>query len=387
MRLHLFLVFVLLGYLNLHAQIRVKAVGDVMLGSQTPRPVFPPNEGKFFKDSIAHHLDSADVTFVNLEGVFVEPGISPQKCRPASREAGKCYEFGMPRSLSPVLKDLHFNVASQDNNHASDYGSAGQRFTKKLLDSLDIACISKKSFVTLIHEVETYDSISETVQLIDSSLINIDGMDSLVITKRDSIKTIVITNKDSIKIAFTAFGHSSASYQVFDIPNAVKVVNELQEAHDLVFISFHGGAEGLDARHTPNKTEFFYGENRGNLIAFSHALIDAGADLIIGHGPHVLRGIELYKNKLICYSLGNFLTFGNISIRGVKGHGAIMDLQIDEKTGDFISGQVIATKQVGRGIPVYDKNLAAVNEIKELSAADFPNSKLEITNVGKILKK
>ncbi len=326
-----------------YAQIRVKAVGDVMLGSRTPNPIIPPNNGQIFIDSCAHLLDSADITFANLEGVFVKEGIKPRKCSAASRAAGRCYEFGMPSTLGHVLPELHFNVVSQDNNHASDYGYEGMKFTKTLLDSNNVKCISKKSHVVF----EIQDK----------------------------------------KVAFVAFGHSSTSNQVFNIANAISVIRDLDKQYDLVFVSFHGGAEGTKARHVYNKTETFYGENRGNLIKFSRAVIDAGADLIIGHGPHVLRGIELYKNKLICYSLGNFLTYGNVNISGVKGHGAIMDLNIDPETGDFINGKIIPTIQVSRGVPVLDSKKGAINDIIELTTADFPESPLSIDKDGNISKK
>lgn len=325
-----------------YSQIRVKAVGDIMLGSQTPKTIIPPSNGDLFADSCGYLLDSADITFGNLEGVFVENGIRPQKCSAASRAAGRCYEFGMPSKLAHVLPDMNIDVVSQDNNHASDYGYAGMKFTKKMLDSVNVKCISKKSHVVF----------------------NIDGK----------------------SIAFVAFGHSSTSNQVFNIANAITVIRNLDKQYDHVFVSFHGGAEGTKARHVYNKTETFYGENRGNLIKFSHAVIDAGADLVIGHGPHVLRGIELYKDKLICYSLGNFLTYGNVNISGVKGYGAIMDINIDPETGNFIDGKIIPTKQISRGVPVYDPAKSAILEIIELTTADFPNSLLKINKDGIITK-
>lgn len=332
-------VLILLTLNTLSAQeLHIKAVGDVMLGSRTPSPVLPANNGAAFKDSLGDVLKNADITFGNLEGVFVKKGIPPRKCSEASRKAGRCYEFGMPSNLAQVLKDVGFNVMSQDNNHVNDYGYAGIKFTKKLLDSFDIKCISKKSYVEF------------TVQ--------------------------------EKKIAFVAFGHSGESYQVFDLVTTKAVISKLNASHDLVIVSFHGGAEGTSATHVYNKTETFYRENRGNLIKFSHTAIDAGADLIIGHGPHVLRGMELYKNKLICYSLGNFLTHGNVSLRGIKGHGAIADLKIDLATGDFKSGRIISTKQKGRGFPVVDSTHAGAKEIKALSTADFPNSPLQISNDG-----
>lgn len=322
------------------AQLNIKAVGDVMMGSRTPKTVIPPKNGKVFIDSTAKLLKDADITFGNLEGVFISDDVKPQKCSDASRKAGRCYEFGMPDSLAYTLKKLHFTVMSGDNNHASDYGYQGVNHTQNTLDKHTILYASKKK--------------------------------------------PVIIQKDSLSIVVVSFGHSGVSWHVKDLENTKKIISSLHEENDLVIVSFHGGAEGFSAQHTPNKTETYYNENRGNVIAFAHTAIDAGADLIIGHGPHVLRGIELYKNKLICYSLGNFLTYGNINITGVKGVSVVMDIILNEKTGDFQTGNIIPMHQTGRGIPSYDSNFEGIKLIKKLTKTDFPHSPLTITDEGKL---
>ncbi len=334
------LPFLLLSCFLANAQLRIKAVGDIMMGSKTPRTIVPPNNGQVFIDSTAHLLEGADITFGNLEGVFVTPGIEPQKCSKASREAKRCYEFGMNDSLVYTLKELHFDILSMDNNHNSDYGPKGVAHTKKKLGELEMQFASKKSPTTMTRQGK--------------------------------------------KIAFVAFGHSSISYHVADLENTRKVVSSLKKNHDLVFVSFHGGAEGFDAQHTPNKQEEYYGENRGNVIAFAHTAIDAGADLVIGHGPHVLRGLELYKGRLICYSLGNFLTYGNVSLTGVKGKTCVMDLYVSPETGEFIGGQIIPGMQHRPGIPVYDPSKDAIKIIKGLTNSDFPKSRLIIEDDGRL---
>lgn len=322
--------------------LRIKAVGDIMLGSKTPRPIMPKGNGEVFADSIARYLDGADITFGNLEGVFVTDGVEPKKCSEASRKAGRCYEFGMPDKYAQALKDMHFSVMSMDNNHNSDYGSAGVSHTKKVLDAKGIAYAAKKAPVIL--EVK------------------------------------------GKKIGIAAFGTSSISYRLSDLATAQQVITDLNAKCDLVIVSFHGGAEGLDAQHVKDETETYYGENRGNLVQFSRVVIDAGADLVIGHGPHVLRGIDLYKDKLIIYSLGNFLTHGNVNIRDVRGNSAIMDVEIDLMTGNLLEGTIIPTKQVGRGIATFDPKGKAIELIRSLSRDDFPDSDLLISADGKISK-
>lgn len=344
MKMKLILYTLVLGLTTqLISQTRLKAVGDIMMGSYTPFPKTPANNGQVFIDSISSHLDSADITFGNLEGVFVTKELKPQKCREESRKAGRCYEFGMPDSLSYTLRALNFDLLSFDNNHVSDYGIEGINHTKGKLDTLDIQYGYKKS--------------------------------------------PVIFKRDSTTFALIPFGTSSVSWRVTDLKFAQEVISKYDTLVDVVIVSFHGGAEGYDAQHTPNHNEKFYGEDRGNLIAFSHTAIDAGADLILGHGPHVLRGIEVYKNKLICYSMGNFLTHGNVSIRGVKGCGVIMDIIIDNNSGNFISGKIIPTKQTPPGIPYYDKKGESIQLIKKLSEEDFSNSQIKVLDSGELIYK
>jgi poly-gamma-glutamate capsule biosynthesis protein CapA/YwtB (metallophosphatase superfamily) len=341
-------IFILTGLImssiTLNAQsLRIKAVGVIMLGSYTPRTVLPKGNGEIFAASIATYLDSADITFGNLEGVFVTDDIAPRKCSKESREAGRCYEFGMPENLAPALKDMHFSVLSMDNNHNSDYGEEGVTFTKKVLDKTGIAYAAKKAPIIL----------------------NIKGK----------------------KVGVAAFGHSGVSYKVSDLAIAQQVISDLNEKCDLIIVSFHGGAEGRDAQHVQDTTETYYGENRGNLIRFAKTVIDAGADVVIGHGPHVLRGMDLYKDKLIVYSLGNFLTHGNVNIRDVMGKSAIMDIEIDLETGNLVDGTIIPTKQIDRGVAVYDSEGKAIELIKSLSEADFEESQLKINADGSFKKK
>lgn len=332
-----FLAFFLFAPLA-YAQLTLRAVGDVMLGSYTPRPILPPDNGKFFADSIARYLKGADIVFGNLEGAFVKPEMKPQKCSEGSRRAGRCYEFGMPPTLAPVLREMGFNVMSMDNNHVSDYGDAAYQYSQLLLSEQGIAFAPKK------------------------------GLAELSVRGK--------------KIAIAAFGFSDASYQVSDPKRAARIIDSVKKTYDLVIVSFHGGAEGKNAQRVENKTEMFYGENRGNLIEFARSVIDAGATLVIGHGPHVLRAMELYKNKLIIYSLGNFLTYGNMNIQGITGVGAIVEVELDEQTGDFKRGNIIPTAQLEPGYPVYDAQKRAIAIIKSLTEADFPQTPLVITDDG-----
>ncbi|MCU0424815.1 MAG: CapA family protein [Candidatus Kapabacteria bacterium] len=339
------LLFVIAFYTSitmLSAQIRIKAVGDVLLGSYTPQTFIPPQNGQIFVDSIGAYLQGADITFGNFEAAFVREGMKPQKCAEASRRKGVCFEFGVPLALAPVLKKLHFSVMSVDNNHADDYGAEGAELTKQTIREQGIQPAPKKGFAEL-----------------------------------------TVKNK---RVAVIAFGFSETSYNVSDIANAQAVIRDVKKRFDRVLVSFHGGAEGKNALHVLDKTEIFYGENRGNLVKFARAAVDAGADMVIGHGPHVLRAVELYKDRFIAYSLGNFLTYGNINVKGVSGVTCVLEVSIDEASGRFLQGKIVPVVQLPPGIPVFDKEKQATILIRELSLTDFPASPLRIDDDGTIRK-
>jgi hypothetical protein len=249
----------------------------------------------------------------------------------------------MPEVLSASLKGMGFNVLNMDNNHSEDYGADGYLFTQQKLGELGIKFAPKTGFAEFLIEEK--------------------------------------------KIVIAAFGYSGTSHSISDLENTRKVIEELDKRYDIIIVSFHGGAEGRDKVNIKNETEFFLGENRGNVIAFARTAIDAGADMVIGHGPHVLRAIEIYKNKLIAYSLGNFLTYGNMNISGVTGISVILDADIDIKTGDFLRGKLIAAEQTGYGITQYDETGEGFKLVRSLTNEDFPENEIIFTKSGGIYNK
>lgn len=322
------------------AQIKINAVGDIMLGSVTPKEILPPKNGNEFVQSAAKLLDGADIVFGNLEGTFITDEMEPEKCSDASRKRETCYEFGMPEYLALSLKELGFNVMNQDNNHSEDYGEEGYLFTQEKLKELDIKYLPKKG-----------------------------------------LAEFNINNK---RVALVAFGYSENSHNISDLEIAKIVVDSLSDKYDIIIISFHGGAEGKDVLHIIDSTETFLGENRGNVIAFAHTVIDAGADMVIGHGPHVLRAMEVYKNKLIAYSLGNFLTYGNMNISGISGINVILKAELENWTGNFLRGKLISVQQVGSGIPSLDETNEGFNLIKNLTSEDISKPHLLFVGSDKI---
>ncbi len=139
---------------------------------------------------------------------------------------------------------------------------------------------------------------------------------------------------------------------------------------NVVIVLMHAGAEGADKIHTPYGTEYAFGENRGNVRAFSHAMINAGADLVLGSGPHVIRGIERYKNHLIAYSLGNFAGWRNFGLGGNLSLSGLLTVKIDQ-TGRILGGRWLSLYVAPPGVPRVDGSQASLKLVRSLSASDF----------------
>ena len=317
------------------ARLLFAAVGDTMMGD-AGRGRVPPDDARGMFDEVAPYLQKADIAFANLEGVMADSGTS-SKCRPDSE---KCYAFRMPTALGPRLVEAGIDVVSVANNHANDYGSSGRTRTREALDALGIA-------------------------------------------HSGPIGDLASLEANGVTVGLVAMATSPGLYNINKIDEAAVVVAELAETHDIVVVSFHGGAGGSGAIHVPEGMERAFGENRGNLREFSHRMIDAGADLLIGHGPHVPRGMQLYNNRLIAYSLGNFFTY-RFNVKGNLGVGPLLLVYLDEH-GAFVEGEIVPTRQTYSSGPLLDADGTAITLIRQLSDEDFGDTAPLITDEGRIL--
>ncbi len=308
------------------ARVRIRAVGDVMLGTSFPEGLLPPDDGVASLAGVAPLLRDADLTFVNLEGPLCDNG-ETKKCR---KGGGNCYAFRSPTRYGQFLKDAGVDLASTANNHAGDFGELCRRETESTLDALGIGWSGPAG-------------------------------------------TVASVERNGLRVGLVAFHTSASGNDVNNHAIAAALVRSAKREHDLVVVSFHGGAEGAKALHVPKGRELFLGENRGDLRAFSRAVIDAGADLVLGHGPHVVRGLEFYKDKLVVYSMGNFATYGSFNLRGPQGLGMVVDVELDGR-GHFQAGRLLATRQEGRGIPQPDPSNEVVGLVRQLTGEDFPDT-------------
>ena len=186
-----------------------------------------------------------------------------------------------------------------------------------------------------------------------------------------------------IEVALLAFAVTRNSNLLHDYERARSTVAGYAQEYDIVVVSFHGGAEGRDVTRLPFAEEFYFGEPRGDVVKFSRMMIDAGADLVLGHGPHVVRAMENYKDRLIAYSLGNFATYFGISVEGQRGIAPILVTTLDG-TGKFVGGRIHSTIQLRPAGPSFDPEKQALRLIRNLSANDFESSGIQFDADGAI---
>lgn len=318
--------------------LSITAVGDIMIGSAYPSlSNLPPDDGINSFKAVDSFL-KGDIVFGNLEGCFLNKGKST-KCKDTN--SNSCFAFRMPERYAGIIKNAGFNLLSIANNHVGDFGLTGRNKTVAILDSLNIEYAGLQSYPFSIFE------------------------------------------KDSVKYAFCAFAPNENTVSINKVDSAKQLIKRLKAQADIVIVSFHGGAEGAKHEHVPKRKEIFYGENRGDVHAFAHAVIDAGADVVLGHGPHVTRAVEVYKNKFIAYSLGNFNTYGMFSLKGPNGIAPLVQLKINSR-GDFLFADIVSVKQDKINRLQLDPQNGAYKKIKTLTNIDFPGHRLDFSETGRI---
>lgn len=317
------------------ARITIKAVGDIVPGTLYPERRVPAKPYEELFAPIQEYLSGADLLFGNFESTLTDYPTTAKNTK-----SKHVFAFRTPPETAKVLKRAGFHVLSTANNHSGDFGERGFKDTMQNLKAVGIHPIGRKG------QIE-YMTVS------------------------------------GVKMAFIPFSYLRAHSNVKDLDGMRELVREARANAPIVVISCHWGGEGEKFLHTKSHTEMFYGENRGNLPAFAHAAIDAGADLILGHGPHVVRALELYKGRLIVYSLGNFIGYGALSSRGKTGLTLVLNITLS-KDGKFESGKIIPMNMPEKSTPRYDASGKTIQLMRELTEADFPKTKLNISENGDI---
>ena len=300
--------------------VEIGWVGDLTPGSQYGSP---PDGGRALFEYTRTYTSKPDVMVANLEGTFGEGG--PSKCD--GRDASACYAFQAPQGNAKALAWAGIDVVNMANNHSYDYFAAGAKATKQALDANGI------DYTGLVGDV--------------------------------AVKEV-----DGVRVAFVGFSPYSRSPNIGDLAAAKDLVKRVHENADIVVVLMHAGAEGADKIHTPEGGETAYGEFRGDSRAFSHAVIDAGADLVLGSGPHVVRGLEEYRGRLVAYSLGNFAGWKNFSRKGNLALSGLLTVRV-AGDGRVLGGRWLSLRIADPGVPKVDPDGASAALVRRLSTEDF----------------
>lgn len=314
--------------------LTIKAVGDIIPGTDYQRYRLP-EAWQYLFSSIQYHLGEADITFGNFESTLTEV---PRSAKDTSR--GNTFAFRTPPWYASVLKEAGFDVLNVANNHSMDFFEQGFNDTIANIEAAGMKAVGRKG------EILYVEAKGKTV-------------------------------------AFIGFSTYSEHNSVNDLDSAIALVETANTQADIVVVSFHAGKEGTDATVTRDQNEYFFSENRGNVVRFSRTVIDHGADLVLGHGPHVPRAIELYSQKLIAYSLGNFVGYRSLSTVGPLGTSLILQADLDTE-GNFVGGRIIPVALDKNGVPYLDDYFGSVVLVRQFTQRDFPDTPLEIDDMGYI---
>jgi poly-gamma-glutamate capsule biosynthesis protein CapA/YwtB (metallophosphatase superfamily) len=315
--------------------VTIAAVGDIMMGTDFPCNNLPPDDGRALLSEVKGTLQQADIAFGNLEGPLCDGGVCAK-----DTDSPNVYAFRTPTRFVSNLAAAGFKVLSLANNHAQDFGDFGCRATKRALTGAGLKFSSKDGEVA---EMEIR----------------------------------------GLKVGLVALAFGPAPRSIVYPGEALAEIESLAKKYDMLLVSIHWGREGRSAQHVEDASEYFLGEPRGNPVKFAHAAIDKGAALVIGHGPHVARAMEIYRNRLIVYSLGNFCTYKGISLIDESGYAPLLVVEL-AKNGEFLQGRINSFQQSPPGGPQPDENAKAFNLVKNLSLEDFPESCPLFTPCGEL---
>jgi len=313
--------------------ISIADVGDMNFGMNGR---YPPGGATGLLAGVARDLHS-DLTVGNLETALGSSGTT--KCGP--KPSAECFAFQAPASNALDVARAGFAAVNVANNHTDDAGAAGIQETDQALIAAHLSWTGRPGQITYLV-------------------------------------------RNGIKVALLGFAPYEYDSNLLDIPAAVTAVKQAAQHAQLVIVFIHAGAEGVDAQHVRPGMETYLGEERGDPIAFAHAVVDAGADLVLGSGPHVLRAMQWYHGKLIAYSLGNFAGYYTLGLGGATADSAILHVAL-RSDGSFAGGSVTPVRLAGAGFPAPDPSRAGIDLINSLSRTDLGASGVRIGPADRIL--
>jgi hypothetical protein len=297
--------------------VSVNWVGDIAFST---REGLPPGGPPRVLSRVRKILAAGDYTTGNLEGTLGHGG--PSKC---SGGGSNCFAFQAPASYARGLARVGFDLFNLANNHSRDFGLSGTRQTVRALRAA---------------------GLRHTGLAGETRLVTVAGR----------------------RMAFLGFAPYPWASPLLDIPAARRQIAAAARRADIVIVFIHAGAEGSGETHTPHGTEHAFGENRGAPRRFAHAAVAAGADAVLGSGPHVLRGMECYRRRVIAYSLGNFVGYRTLATGGVLSLSGVLRLRLGP-AGALVGGRLFRVHLAAPGVP--RPGGGSISLVRRLSKADF----------------
>jgi hypothetical protein len=308
-------------------------VGDITPGSQYG---LPSDGGRALFARVRSRLREPDLMAGNLEGTFSAGGAS--KCGVG---AANCFAFQAPLANAHALRDAGFDLVNLANNHSFDFGREGQWQTLRALYDAHL----------------TFTGLPAHVRVL---------------------------TRHGIRVAFVGSSTYPWTTRMDDVPAVRALISQAAAIADVVVVLFHAGAEGSDRTAVPVGRESAFGEDRGDSRAFAHLVIDAGADVVLGSGPHVVRGMEAYRGRLIAYSLGNFAGADNFAAGGTLSLSGMLTVRVDRR-GRLRNGWWHAVRLDASGTPQPDRAGASRDLVRALSGRDFGARAPQMLQSGRIL--
>lgn len=254
------------------------ALGDVNLGRQVGQHIFRGDTLFPFR-KLDGLLDGADLTFVNLESPLTDQGGE-------TRHPSDVYRFCGPRIAAWTLASAGIDIVSGANNHMYDYGRRG---------------------------------LVETLSSLEEASVRVVGLQA----DSTSLPDPAVLEAEGIRIGFVAYtefvnmpGGWKDKIAVFDRRRVRREIRALRKKADLVVASYHGGTEYTE-------------RPPGGTLRNMRALAEEGADVVLGHHPHVPQGVEVHGGAVILYSLGNFVFYQPQHVWTQIGLAACVHVEMD----------------------------------------------------------
>lgn len=334
-------ILILIAGIGYGQTVTVNAVGDMMIGTLYPSAKLPADDGWAALKYAASMLTAGDPDIVtgNLEGAMTE-----SRSTGKDMSTGRSYAFRMPVEYAKYLKEAGFTAVTVANNHAYDFGAKGYEETRKIVRQAGVA------------------AFGESKQVLE---IDIRG----------------------IRVGMIGFSWHNTFNNILNTQASMKLIREASARFDILIVSVHGGNEGEAAANVKDEMEYYASAERGNMMRFCRLAVENGADLILGHGPHIPRAVELYRDRLIAYSLGNFATYMMFVTANMRKFSPILQVEM-ERDGRFVRGKILPMIQFEsgayRGIPHYDPQMRAVEYMRRATALDCPMTPIRILENGDI---